>query len=194
MFLGLDGSGGAALRVSSLDEGPDGVYAIRLEPAQGGSLEESTMAYGQTASGSLQESDALRGAGFYDVHRFQGRAGERALIGLEADFDGYLALVNPAGSGGDDRTWEDDDGFGGSDAFLEVDLREDGEYRIVVTSFGQGFGDYRLRLWSAPVLVQPASGGSVASNPHRPGDGGVPVGWSPGPSSPRPYEPWPPRA
>ncbi|MDX1646759.1 MAG: hypothetical protein R3304_06430 [Longimicrobiales bacterium] len=147
-----------ALRVSSVAGGPGGVYRIRMEEAEGGTLDVRRMDYGSQTSASLTETDALRGHRFVDVYLFRGEVGERALVALEAEYDAFLMLSPPPDPPAGMGPWENDDDFGGTDAFLEIDIPVTGEYEIVVTSFSQERGRYTLRLWDEPSLA-PALGG-----------------------------------
>ena len=142
-----------AIRVSSYDGGPDGRYHIRVEAVEPGRLQVRDVDPGARTAATLTRSDGLVDGRFADLYRFEGAKGERAFVALEAEFDAYLELRPPPDGPAGVGPWEDDDGFGGSDAFLEVDLPVDGTYELVVTAYGQEVGRYTLRLWSAPALV-----------------------------------------
>lgn len=160
LWLDLSASADApiALRVTSYEGGPAGAYRIRLESAESGELDIRRIGYDGQTTATLSETDGMVEGRFADVYRFEGREGERALVALEADFDAYLEIRAPSGVRDVTGPWEDDDGFGGTDAFLEVDLPVDGEYEIVATSYAQQVGRYTIRIWDEPALVPAVRG------------------------------------
>ncbi len=79
----------------------------------------------------------------YDMYEFEGEAGESITIMLNSDyFDARLFFSNPDGS----NLASDDDGGGGSNSLVSVILPETGTYRIFVTSFFEGTGDYLVQI------------------------------------------------
>jgi hypothetical protein len=144
--------------VFSLDAGPDGPYRVRIAAVASGDTEPSPIEYGADVAGNLGEGDAFEDGTFLDRFHFEGSAGEVVKVVLEADFDAYLTLGVP----GSMPIAEDDDGFGGTDSYLEVELPADGSYEVTVTSFLSGSGDYRLRL--GPDLdVEPSPDAEVTA-------------------------------
>lgn len=162
LHLHLEGGETTHLRVSSLGaEG--GSYTLRMVAGTATDPAPVPLVLGTPVEGALEETDRLEGPRFQDLFHFDGTAGERALLALEADFDAYLQLRSPEGT-----RWRNDDGFGGRDAFLEVDLPLDGRYELVVTAWGQEVGDYTLRSWTAPALVPtpvPPEAGAAGADP-----------------------------
>ena len=101
---------------------------------------------GEGSAGELAQGDERLGSGeFVDQYRFTGRRGQRVAIELgSAAFDTYLILVRPDGQQVDNDDRSDRDG---TDSRIETAIAQDGEYRILVTSFRPGeSGRYRLEL------------------------------------------------
>jgi hypothetical protein len=135
----LAGCALAALAVFSIDASaaggkPDGAAA----PGQAG--------IGLQTGGELRRGDEQLDSGeFADSYTFTGRRGERVAITLSSsDFDTYAILIPPSGRQQDN----DDNGDGAStDSRIETALAEDGEYRVIVTSYRPGeTGSYRLDI------------------------------------------------
>ncbi|MDI7268693.1 MAG: pre-peptidase C-terminal domain-containing protein [Myxococcota bacterium] len=121
-------------------------------------------------AGSLGPCDTvLDGGRFADVVTVRGSRGQRLVLWLvSTEFDPYLAVQAPSG-----RRFEDDDGGKARNARLAVELPEDGEYRIGLTSAAPGeTGEYRLemRLGAGRLSTVPGAGPRVA-----PGLGAIPV-------------------
>ena len=121
---------------------------------------EAPSAIHLSETGELRRGDEQLGSGEYvDSFRFQGRRGQRVSIELSsADFDTYVMLVPPSG-----RQQDNDDRAGGdsTDSRIETALAEDGEYRVLVTSYRPDeTGRYRLEVRpSAGTARQAAVGG-----------------------------------
>lgn len=97
----------------------------------------------------------------FDVWRYSARAGERVVItNHSSDFDAYLFVYRLTGN--TIREIErDDDGGGGLDAQVALELPEAGDYLIVPASFSTtAQGDYRLTI--EPMTVACAAGGPCA--------------------------------
>ncbi|MEM9817581.1 MAG: tetratricopeptide repeat protein [Cyanobacteria bacterium P01_D01_bin.6] len=93
--------------------------------------------------GDLADGDASFDNGsLYDVHTFQGQAGQIVQITLDSqDFDTYLLLNAPLG----EQIAANDDGGSGTNAEIVVQLPEDGVYRVLANAYDQtGRGNYRL--------------------------------------------------
>lgn len=108
-------------------------------------------AYGALEAGSLAKGDARLQAGEYrDLYSFNGKTGDPVLLELESDeFDPYLAVVSPSG-----RVMRNDDWGGSSAARIQMLLTEDGDYKVVVTSFRPGEeGTYILRIVDRRVRI-----------------------------------------
>ncbi|UCC23834.1 MAG: PPC domain-containing protein [Gemmatimonadales bacterium] len=130
------------LRVSAWAIASAGEYRVGVEVLGGGEPSPQSTEYGADIRGSLDESDGFAFQSFQDWYRFPGREGDRVQVVLEADFDGYL-ILRPFGGG---RLAEDDNGFGGTNAYLEAELPSDGLYEVVVRAAQPRLGEYRLRL------------------------------------------------
>lgn len=110
---------------------------------------------GRLESGTLRRGDRTLTSGEYaDYLTLEGRAGEYLLLDLTSrEFDPYLILIAPSG-----EQFENDDYEGSaSRSLLGVDLTEDGEYQVVVTTYDVGEGGaYDLKVEARPG--RPAGG------------------------------------
>lgn len=111
-------------------------------------------------AGELGRGDRQLDSGEYvDSYSFRGRRGQRVSIELSSgDFDTYVILIPPGGAQQDN----DDRGDGDStDSRIETALAQDGEYRLLVTSYRPGeTGRYRLEVGpSAGTARQAAAQG-----------------------------------
>ena len=99
---------------------------------------------GQAVRGQLTTSDVLRDDGTYmDAYVYQGRAGERISISLQAgSFDAWLVVNDPNGP----LYEHDDDSLGGTDAGLTLTLPHAGPYVIVANSVSRSTGSYTLTV------------------------------------------------
>ena len=177
----VPGSGGAGLYVpvrsdpwagealavlpSSVGERGEGAYTLRLTEAPPGDTAVRDAVVPGRIRGALSETDAMGYLTFRDRYRLRGEAGRRLLVGMTGDVDAYLSLRRIE-DGEPVEVARDDDGWGGTDAFIEVEL-EDAEYELVASSYRQAFGEYELELWDAPPLVPaidsaPDAGASAA--------------------------------
>lgn len=158
----LEADDGYRILVRSYEAAAFGAYSLRVEEVAAGAELPVELAYGERATGALEEGDPLLDDGtFYDVYLFRGAAGDRVFVSLEADFDAYLVLgPDVGGTGLEGAAVEDDDGLGGTDAFLAYTLPADGSYRILATSLVPDQGPYALRLWTDAGM-----GGSGAGMP-----------------------------
>jgi hypothetical protein len=102
--------------------------------------------------GALESTDSALSAAdrrLFDEYRFRGRRGQGVRIEVEADFDGFLLLLNAQ----DRQTIaEDDDSGDGVDPRIVVPLPADGEFAILVTTYrnsDQSTGPYLLRIAEA---------------------------------------------
>ena len=95
--------------------------------------------------GQLEKGDATLTSGEYsDGYTFTGNRGERAVVDLRsADFDPYIFVRAPSGEQFDNDDFEGD----ASRSLLSLDLSENGEYKVTVTSYGKGeTGGYLLSI------------------------------------------------
>jgi HEAT repeat protein len=87
--------------------------------------------------------DSRRTQMFHVVHTYKMKAGQTYTIKLNSQWDNYLRLENAKGV----QLAEDDDGDGFPNARIIFAAKEDGWYRIIVTSFApQASGPYTLTV------------------------------------------------
>lgn len=120
--------------------------ALGLRGALGGPVGE--VRAGVPVTGVLAAGDSLaEDQSYVDVWTYRGRKGERLEVSLASPkFDAYLRVDLP-GTG--DALAHDDDGGGGTDSRIVLDLLVDGTYAIVVNSLRKGeTGPYTLSVAS----------------------------------------------
>jgi hypothetical protein len=147
----LPADGEYVIRANALNASGRGRYTLLLQSHGVHDVAEAAVLPilpGQTLAGTLDAGDATDVDGsYYDSYTFNGRRGDRVRIVLQsADFDAYLVLGRMV-----DGDWEilesDDDGAGGTDAMIELELPADGEYVIRVNTLYEGeTGAYTLHL------------------------------------------------
>lgn len=101
-----------------------------------------------TVNGRLDSSsNRLEDKSYFNVHKFEGKAGESVTINLtSSQFDAYLILLNPDNK----LIAKNDDGGGGNRAKISITLATSGTYRIVVNTNKAGeLGNYSLSLREA---------------------------------------------
>jgi hypothetical protein len=128
----------------------------------------ATLAMAAPVSGALGAGDdTLQTGEFVDRYVFAGHQGQRVAIDLTSRaFDAYLTLVPPSGH----QEESDDFREGATDARIEAELREEGAYSVMATSYRRGeTGAYQLAinpLGSGPRAVAaagaPAAGAAGA--------------------------------
>jgi hypothetical protein len=138
-----------------------GAYALSVERApQPTTAAVQPIQAGQTASGTLAETDAVdeSDGSFYDSYLLRGRRGQRLRVEMRSGaFDAFLAFGRAEGA------WEasatDDDGLGeGTDSRLLLTLPEDGDYLIRANSVSQGaVGPYTLRVTERAAAGEPVA-------------------------------------
>lgn len=126
--------------------------------------------------GTLEAGDATRDGGAYqDAYAFDGSAGESAVFDLRSeDFDTYLQVFSPSG-----QEFSNDDYDGDLNrSLLSLDLSENGQYRIVASSFFEDeTGAYALSI-SRPMAIANVprieeTGSLAATDEVRPNSGYV---------------------
>ena len=144
----LPTSGPFTIVAAALSSGGSGPYTIRVEePFDMNTLDTAgrTIDLGQSVTGRLRgSSDPLVSDGRHgQAWAFDGRAGQRIVIELEAeDHDSYLYFVGP----GILEPMEDDDGGEGLDSRIEVMLSGSGTFRVIASSLSEASGTYTLRV------------------------------------------------
>ncbi|MBD2115165.1 MULTISPECIES: tetratricopeptide repeat protein [Cyanophyceae] len=125
--------------------------ASRAQPVPIAQVTERTP---QTITGELSPTSPVveDDGSYYEVHPFEGTAGEALTIDLISDdFNAYLILVSPTG----ERIAEDDDGAGGTLARITLTIPTTGAYTLLVNSYGsRETGSYRLETRAASATEQ----------------------------------------
>jgi len=97
--------------------------------------------------GTLETGDTVLSddGSLYDVHTFEGRAGQTVIISLEStQFDTYLLLLSPRG---DVIAQNDDVSQGNLNSAIAITLPETGTYQVIANSYDStGRGNYRLTV------------------------------------------------
>jgi hypothetical protein len=132
----------------------------RARPRRAGGPADPVVALGDAQQGDLAQGDERLGSGeYYDGYRFQGRRGQRISISIDStQFDTYAILNTPSG----EQIDNDDREPGNTNARIERVLPEDGEYRLMVTSYRPGErGAYTLNVAESagPPRIANVSGG-----------------------------------
>jgi hypothetical protein len=147
------------VKVTSYGSGESGEYALVLaareyvdeEQSDEEQSDESFTVSGAIPSGeneavfgTLDESDYTRtDESLYDGWSIDVEEGEHVVVVLiSPDFDAYLTLVSPTG-----RTFDDDDGYGGTDSRLDMTIDESGRWTVVANTLSPGdTGGYTLTV------------------------------------------------
>ncbi|MDY6938250.1 MAG: trypsin-like peptidase domain-containing protein [Cyanobacteriota bacterium] len=130
-----------------------------LQPPQSVTLDDPPI------DGTLDRGDNVlpMDNSFFDAYTFEGSAGDRVSIAMESgDIDPFLILLAPGGR----ALAQDDDGGGGTDAQIVVQLPESGTYTLIANSYAGGqSGAYRLELKTTSSARTPDS-----AKPQETGD------------------------
>jgi hypothetical protein len=100
--------------------------------------------------GRLEDGDATLASGEYaDNYTFAGSSGQRAIIDLRSGaFDPYVFVRAPSGEQFDNDDYDGD----ASRSRLALEITEDGDYEVTVTSYDEGeTGGYTWTFSSPPV-------------------------------------------
>jgi hypothetical protein len=119
---------------------------------------QETIRPGQRVTGELSAADPVLADGsHYDVWRFAALPGHRYVVTLRsAAFDAFLAVGRSVGPACD-ACATDDDGAGGTDAFVEYTGARGGTYEIRANSYDEhATGPYELLLEDAGTAEDPA--------------------------------------
>jgi hypothetical protein len=158
--LGSDGV--YAIRANSLLAGQTGAYTISLSSGGGGGGNQpasgNTLSVGQTVDGRLDTSDRRleRDNSHYDTYVVRGQPNQAVSITMTSRaFDAYLiGGPGPAGEAVD----SDDDGAGGTNARLQVNLDASGAYTVYANSLrANETGAYTLTV-EGGATAGPAQG------------------------------------
>ena len=111
---------------------------------------------GRAVDSRLSSFDQEVADGRYrEIWAYQARAGQRVVVTmLSGDMDAYLRVAQRDGS----VIASDDDGAGGTDARVEFEAPDAGDYLIVATTFSSGEqGSYQIHLYEpGPSVAPPA--------------------------------------
>ena len=127
-----------------LPPAPQGLGKLASSQPQTGLKQAETAALLEV-EGELEDGDeVLPDGSLYDLHTFEGEAGQFVEIRLDSDdFDAYLILVGPEG----ERVAEDDDGGEGFNALISIQLPKTGRYSVIANAYdASGRGRYRLTV------------------------------------------------
>jgi hypothetical protein len=130
-----------AYELKVLTPRPDWVAASPTDP--GAPVGAARAGAERTVAGDLAAGDRQLASGeYYDEHTFTWAAGTPVhLEARSSEFDTYLILRSPSG----EQTDNDDQAPGVLNAALDFVVREDGEHRVLVTSYRPGEnGRYEL--------------------------------------------------
>lgn len=135
------------LIAQSLGEEGVGPFTIALDTVTIRRPAPGAIRVGQTITAELTEDDAEYLddddiSGYYDLYRFQGRAGQRLRITM--DFQEYIPNIAVGRlEGGEFVMLEEDTGAGGS---LMYTVPETGEYVLQVGAYGSVTGEYTVSM------------------------------------------------
>nr|NCS30880.1 tetratricopeptide repeat protein [Microcystis aeruginosa F13-15] len=113
-----------------------GLSGVILTPTVGqrtlAQQSESSVADSSSIEGKLDSnSQTMEDESYFNVHTFQGKAGEPLIIDLTSkDFDAYLILLDP----NNNKIAENDDGGDENDARIVLTLTVTGTYTLIVNS------------------------------------------------------------
>jgi hypothetical protein len=146
-------SGVYGIRANSLLADVTGSFTLTVQGSGGASSAGGTrtLRVGETVAGRLAESTPTLGDGsHYDTYAIDARAGERLFVTMTSgDFDTYLRWGRGEGASFESITY-DDDGGGGTNSRLEIDISAAGRYVIQANSYGaDATGAYTLAVTSS---------------------------------------------
>ena len=154
------GQGGSYTLNITMDEGRDDLHSESRDISDLGTD-------GVHASGVLEAGDALLDSGEYqDRYVFDAQAGQALSVSMRStDFDPYVGLHFPDGSGVENDDWEGDRDL----SRIDLIAPETGRYRVIATSYRAGeTGSYTLDASVGAVAEAPsvetvvsATGGGV---------------------------------
>ncbi len=117
--------------------------ASRPVARRGGAIRVGETVAGEFSQGTPTLTDSTR----FDAWTFTGRRGDRVQITMRSSaFDPYLILARNV-NGSEQNVRQDDDGGGGTDSRIAIELPADGEYTIVANAVRkEALGAYTLTL------------------------------------------------
>jgi hypothetical protein len=163
--------------VTSYETGESGTYelVLALEPGgkrTGQSRDVVTLGMGTNSTGELSPNDGQLETGEYrDIYVFDGSIGDNVVVEMSStEFDTYIILLTPEG-----ETIENDDDDGStSRSRIALNLRENGRYRLVATSYRVGAtGSYEVTLQPGTTQVITETRRTARGEAGRPHQGQV---------------------
>lgn len=142
------GQGGSYTLNITMDEGRDDLHSAQQDISALGTD-------GVHASGVLEAGDATLEAGEYqDRYVFDAQVGQALSVSMRStEFDPYVGLQFPDGSGVENDDWEGDQSL----SRIELIAPETGRYRVVATSYRAGeTGNYTLDASVGAVVAAPS--------------------------------------
>jgi hypothetical protein len=139
--------------------------SVPRPPARrGGAIRVGDRVQGELVANSPILGDSTR----FDAWTFSGKRGDRLAITMRSSsFDPFLILARNSG-GAVQNVRQDDDGGGGTDARIAIELPADGDYTIVANAVQKtALGSYTLSLESVS-RVQISFRDVVANAPQHP--------------------------
>ncbi|HYR06907.1 MAG TPA: PPC domain-containing protein [Longimicrobium sp.] len=192
------------IRANSLDGGRTGAYELTLEDegvveaqeehaGQGGHEEGpeagTPIGLGEPVTGTLARGDRKVDNSYTDTWTYQGREGETITVTLRSeDFDTYVKVGEY--EGGECRGMDgDDNGAGGTDSRITMELPGDGAFHIHASSADQGgTGAYTLLVERVtdresgvpPMPISPGEtlDGRLTESDSREADGSYRDAWT----------------
>jgi len=148
----LPSTGAYVVRASPLVTQSDGLYSIELidrgpEPVSGSIL------VGETARGTLTESDAMAPDGsYFDAYGFEAKAGETLIFTMVSNAVDSFLIVGREPEGSEiEVLGSDDDSLSDTHAKVEWEVPDDGTYVVRAGTFGQAeTGAYALTVTRKP--------------------------------------------
>ncbi|HEX2077080.1 MAG TPA: hypothetical protein VHG08_05205 [Longimicrobium sp.] len=146
------------LIAQALSEEGTGAFSVRLDTVTIRPPTVTPLTLGREITGELTEDDAeydeqIEGAtGFYDLYRFQGRAGQRVRARME--FEEYFVNVEVGRMEGGEFV-PVEDFTEGANGVLNATLPETGEYVVRAGAFGSVTGEYTLRVEERAPAPEP---------------------------------------
>jgi hypothetical protein len=171
-------SGIYGIRANSVLADVTGAFTLTVEggPATSASGGARTVRVGEIVAGRLQESTpTLDDGSHYDSYYIDATPGQRLFVTMTSgEFDTYLRWGRGEGAAFETITY-DDDGGGGTNSRLEIDVESAGRYVVQANSYGaDATGAYTLSVEStsagastlpALVLGQTLNGRLDSSDP-----------------------------
>ncbi len=148
----LDRSGGGVIKAAAVSSGSSGDFSLHVGDAPTPKpIQVRDAVVGESVRARLSAEDAFTPDDeiHFHVYRVQGRPGQRFTARMESsDFDPLLRWGRFQGDTLIEEASDDDSG-GGTSAQLTVTLDEEGEGRLVATSYSNGLGQYVLSVVGA---------------------------------------------